>query len=342
MRIPPIVPVLFLAAIAPCQQGGSPSTNQPSANAPVVKPAPAATPRQAAPVVQFDPSSGWPIGADDAPVPAAPRGETAPRKDKAATATRLDAPAEVAPAPKAEAPNLASGTQLGSPLLDVFQATGAPGEWKKLGGVVAHWRVVVHGPNGDEIGAREVVHTADVVHPDRDRLDHADGRVHGRFGGQVFAERNGMPMPASTEPAALELALFGAQLRMPWLFGDANAYAVVGKTIEERNGERLRKVTVERRPPAHLDTMGPQAAPKPVDRYELVYDPASGVVRELVHRLAETQQTRRVLLEDWREFDGVRLPCRRVYVDEALRPTTVIELTKIERRRVNDRDFRQP
>lgn len=337
MRIPPIVPVLFLAVVAPCQQGGNASTNSTPPKA-----APAATPRPATPVVQFDPNSGWPIGADDAPAPAAPRGETAPRKDKSVTTARAEAPADGALAPKAEAANLASGTQLGSPLLDVFQASGAPGEWKKLGGVVAHWRVVVHGPNGEEIGAREVVHTADVVHADRDRLDHADGRVHGRLGGQVFAERNGMPMPASTEPAALELALFGAQLRMPWLFGDANAYAVVGKSLEERNGERLRKITVERRPPAHLDTMGPQAAPKPVDRFELVLDPATGVVRELVHRLAETQQTRRVLLEDWRDFDGVRLPCRRVYVDEALRPTTVLELTKIERRRVTERDFRQP
>lgn len=333
MRIPPIVPVLVLAVLAPCQQGGSKPASKPT-------PTPAATPRPAAPVVQFDPSTGWPIGADDAPIPAAPKGETAPRKDKPASQPASDAPSPAAP--KAEAPTLASGTQLGSPLLDVFQATGAPGEWKKLGGVVAHWRIVVHGPNGEEIGAREIVHTADVVHPDRDRLDHADGRVHGRFGGQVFAERNGMPMPASTEPAALELALFGAQLRMPWLFGDANAYAVVDKALEERNGERLRKVVVERRPPVHLDTMGPQAQPKPVDRFELVFDPASGVVRELVHRLAETQQTRRVLLEDWRDFDGVRLPCRRVYVDEALRPTTVLELTKIERRRVNERDFRQP
>ncbi|MBM3974484.1 MAG: hypothetical protein FJ301_10340 [Planctomycetes bacterium] len=334
MRIPPIVPALFLAVVAPCQQGGNLATN------PVTpKPTPAAAPRSSPPVLQFDPSTGWPIGVDDAPIPAAPKGETAPRKDKPTTSARTDAPA--AAAPMAEAPNLASGTQLGSPLLDVFQATGGPGEWKKLGGVIAHWRIVVNGPNGEEIGAREVVHTADVLHADRDRLDHADGRVHGRFGGQVYAERNGMPMPASTEPAALELALFGAQLRMPWLFGDANAYAVVGKSIEERNGERLRKVTVERRPPAHLDTVGPQAAPKPADRFELLFDPASGVVRELVHRFAETQQTRRVLLEDWREFNGMRLPCRRVYVDEALRPTTVLELTRIERRRVTDRDFRQ-
>jgi hypothetical protein len=49
-----------------------------------------------------------------------------------------------------------------------------------------------------------------------------------------------------------------------------------------------------------------------------------------------------VLLEDWRDFEGVRMPCRRVYVDESMRPTTALELVKVERRRVTERDFRQP
>lgn len=302
--------------------------------------------------VQFD-AGGWPIGPEDPPLPAAPAAETsggarakaAVGKDAEPKAGKVDAASAKPPRGSAvrdggDVPQLASGTQLGSPLLDIFQATHGPGEWKQLGGVVVWWRVTIYGASGEELGVREITHRADTAFTERDRLEHGDGRVLARLGSQVFAERNGMPLPTAAEQAGRELLLFGTQLRLPWLFGDANAFVVVGKDVEERNGERWRKVVVEPRPPAGSEVFGPELEPKPRDRFELLYEPSSGLPREFVHRLACSLQTRRVLLEDWREFAGVRLPFRRVYVDEAMRETTSLEILRIERQRVSERDFR--
>jgi hypothetical protein len=306
--------------------------------------------------VQFDPATGWPIVPDAAPAAGAPArppradaigGGAVPAADagaagNAGTNERKRAPA--APRDDARQP-LVSGTQLGSPLLDVYQATGSPGAWKQLGGVVVSWRLTTYGTNGETIGTRDVVHTADAAFADRDRLEHADGRVIGRIGAQVFAERSGMPLPTASEPGgpddvhAHELMLFGMQLRLPWLFADANAFAVVGREVEQRSGERLRKIVLERRAANALEQAGPQQDPRPRDRYELLYEPSSGRPRELVHRFAVSLETRRVLLEDWREVGGVHVPFRRVYVDDALRPTTVLQIERIAPEAVTDRTF---
>lgn len=322
-------------------------------------PAPAATTeRPKVQNVQFDASTGWPVGVEgvDAvpaaapattaatatatPLPTAP-GKAARAGDGAAKSKgqRVE-PAESARSAGDDAPPLASGTQLGSPLLDVYQATQGPGEWRRLGGVVVWWRVTIHGAQGEEIGMRELTHTADSAFAERDRLEFADGRTFGRFGAQVYAERNGMPMPSWAEQAGHDLQLFGMQLRLPWLFGDANTFAVVAKDVEDRGGERLRKVVVEQRPPAGLDVLGPELEPTPRDRYEVLYEPSSGLPREFTHRFAFSLQTRRVVLDDWREFQNLRLPFRRSYVDEAMRQTTVLEILRIEPQRVTERDFR--
>ncbi len=323
---------LWLAAVLPGQVGAS---------APVGKAKP--KPPVAAERVQnvaFD-QHGWPIGADEGRTPA-PVGETKkqptdPAGNKAAG--RQDAVARATDDGSA-VPPLASGMQLGSPLLDVYQAIQAPGAFKQLGGVVVWWRVTIYGAQGEQIGVRELTHTADTAFAERDRIEYADGRVFGRVGAQVFAERQGMPFPTLHEQAQQELMLFGLHLRLPWGFGDSNAFVVVGKDIEERNGERLRKALLERRPPAGLDVLGPDLDEKPRDRYELLYEPATGLPRELVHRFASSLQTRRVLLEDWREVEGVRMPHRRIYLDDSLRSTTSIELLRIEKQRVSERDFR--
>ena len=115
---------------------------------------------------------------------------------------------------------------------------------------------------------------------------------------------------------------------------------VVGKDVEERSGERFVHLTLERVPPMALDVVGPELDPKPRDRFELLCDPSSGQPRELLHRFACSLATRRVLLEDWREVDGVRLPFRRVYVDEALRAKTTLEILRVERQQTTERDFR--
>ncbi|MBL8752070.1 MAG: hypothetical protein JNK15_02110, partial [Planctomycetes bacterium] len=298
---------------------------------------------------QFD-QGGWPIVADDAPAPGPePRQRpvaTAPASgNKPSTAGERGGNGGVAGNRSGArganaAPLLASGMQAGSPLLEVFQGTRPPGSWRAIGGVVVSWRVTIHGTSGETIGVREVVHTADTTFAERDRLEYTDNRVFGRVGAQVFAERSGMPSPGQIDQAAAELLLFGTQLRCPWLFGDANAFAVVQKDVEDRGGERLHKAVLERRPPVALDLAGPELDPKPRDRFELLYDPGTGMPRELVQRFASSREARRVLLEDWREWEGVQLAHRRVYVDESLRPTTVLEITRIERQRVSERDFR--
>src|SRR5690606_4864568 len=130
------------------------------------------------------------------------------------------------------------------------------------------------------------------------------------------------------------------QLRMPWCFGDGDSFAVLQRTVGMRNGERLMHIVLERRPPASMDLLGPEVDPAPRDRFELFCDPSTGQPRELVHRFARSLETRRVLLEDWRDVGGVRMPFRRVYVDEALRPTTTVEIARMpERQRVSERDF---
>jgi hypothetical protein len=332
-------------AAAPVKPNGTPI---PRTAAPTPKPAPAASATRMQ-NVPLDPATGWPVASDDSTAtPAGPAGETArtPRGaagDAKAGKGRGDAGAASGAKGRADdAQPLVSGTQLGSPLLDVYQAVQGPGAWKQIGGVVVWWRVTVYGADGEPLGVRELTHTADTAFLERDRLEHTDGRTFGRLAAQVYSERAGMPMPTLAETAEKELMLFGMQLRMPWLFGDANAFTVVGREIEERGGERLRKIVLEQRPPAGSEVIGPELDAKPRDRFEIVYDPSTGLPQQLVHRFACSLQTRRVLLEDWREFDGipVKVPARRVYVDESMRPTTTLEILRMTPQRVSERDFR--
>ena len=71
-----------------------------------------------------------------------------------------------------------------------------------------------------------------------------------------------------------------------------------------------------------------------------MHEPGKGTPVEFLHRFARNRQPRRVLLEDWREPRGVAVPFRRVYVDEALRQTTSLEILRIEPVRTTERDFR--
>lgn len=240
----------------------------------------------------------------------------------------------------APSPALASGMEFGSPLLDVYQRVSAPGVFKALGGRTIWWRLTVYGAQGEVIGRREVTHVADCAFAERDRLEFEGGRVYGRSGRAVFAEKNGMPWLTLNETAEDELALFGLQLRAPWCFADSIAFAVVGRDNLMRGGEALSRMVVERRPPAELDIVGPELNPKPRDRFEILYDPTSGQPREFVHRFASSLQQRRVLLEDWREVEGVKMPFRRIYVDQDDRQTTMLEMLRVEPAKVTERTFR--
>lgn len=306
--------------------------------------------------MEFDPETGWPkVGSTPRPASSAPAAAPAasttriePQSGAVDTRGRAaDADARFAAferrtpqEPSPNAPPLASGTELGSPLNDVFKTVRTPGEWKKLEGVVVWWRLTTYGEQGEEIGLREVTHVADCRFSERDRLEYQDGRTFGRLGAQVFAELRGMPWPTLNDVATQDLMLFGLHLRMPWCFGDAHDFVVLQKDVEERSGERFTRIVLERRPAATLEIVGPELDPKPRDRFELLCDPSSGQPRELVHRFASSLATRRVLLEDWQEFEGVRLPHRRTYVDEGMRPKTRIEILRIARQRTSERDFR--
>ncbi len=345
-----LVPCLLSGLVAQAPKPGSKPVAEPAAKQePAPKPAPAEGPPVRVNPVQFD-SSGWPI-VDEPPVtnvpPPAPAAETKKAETKTgdtkmATKTPPASSSLVkeAEVPAEPAPKLVSGTQLGSPLLDVYQFAHAPAAFRELAGVQAWWRLSTYGAQGEVIGVREITHTADCAFAERDRLELPDGRVYGRSGASVFAERNGMPWPTLTETAQQDLLLFGLHLRMPWCFGDATTFVVVGRDNVVRSGETLARVTVERRPAIENDTVGPEVDPSPRDRFELLYEPSNGALREFVHRLACSKETRRVLLEDWRQINGVKMPFRRVYVDDALRQTTTIELLRIESARTSDRDFR--
>lgn len=279
--------------------------------------------------------NGWPVVAGDAPVPT-------PLVEPGGT-VKPAAAEEVAGlvAPPEPTRRISSGMHLDSPLHEVFRATRSPGAMRELGGVEVWWRLTVHGSQGEVIGVRELTHVADCRFAARDRIEHQDGRNYSRCDDLVSAQRSGIPYDNLLPDARAELELFGMHLRLPWCYGDGKAYAILAREVVERSGRMLRRLHIERRPPPADEVFGPELNPKPRDRFFLLYDPITGEPSEFVHRFARTGQERRVLLEDWREVGGVRMPFRRVYVDDAMRPTTTVELLRPPKpREVSERDFR--
>lgn len=237
---------------------------------------------------------------------------------------------------------LPSGMALGSPLLDIYQFTRSPAAFKALGGRQVWWRIKVLGAGGEVLGIREMTQIADCGHPERDqvRYEH-DGRVFGRSGANVFAERQGFPWPSDADRGRDELALFGTHLRLPWCFADGISYVVVDSGTVDRPGERLRRVVLERQPLGESTLVGPVEHTGPRDQFEIIYESGTGKPREFAHRFASSNLARRVLLEDWREVQGVRIPHRRIYVDESQRQTTVLEILNIVAEPVTLTQFRR-
>ncbi len=313
-------------------------------------------------LVEFD-SNGYPVIAEEpadtrrAPPPVAPPAAPLAESRPAApvVTVRPFDPSVRLPGPSATEANsartggqqLASGMDRGSPLLDVFQSVRTPGSFKALGGVTVWWRVTIYDQQGGILGYREITQTADCAYPDRDRLDYVDNgrieRAYGRSGAAVFAEREGRPWPTLAAMAGQDLALFGMQLRLPWCFGDGGAYVVVARDTVDRPHERQHRAVIERRPQAAQDVVGPELDPAPRDRFELLYEPSSGRPRELVHRFASGNspgESRRVLLDDWAEYQGLPYPRRRLYVDDNRRPTAMLEIQRLEACTTSERDFR--
>jgi hypothetical protein len=271
--------------------------------------------------VRFD-ERGWPV------VEAAPAAETR---------------SAAAPPPPARAIEM--------PLPAVFRAVGAPPAFSALGRVTARWRVTVHGPGGEPLGVRTILHAADLAQPRRDRLEYEDGRVYRRADGLVAAEQHGMPWPTLLEVAREELELFGLHLRLPWAFADERTFAVGAAEpggLAGGQGEQVVRLAVQRR--SELARNGPWPEPVDVDRFVLLCPAGGGPPLGLEQHLAGPGTDRQVRLEDWRpvrqgdggqgvggqgdggQGDGgaLRLPFRRVYADATGRPATTLELVELQ------------
>ena len=310
-------------------------------------------------------NNGWPVGFEDtAPAPVVEtRARTGQSNRNGTVAPQYGDPQESANSAASNRPRatseplvgngdvlvaagtaaepLASGMQMDSPLHDIFRSTRSPGALHAIGGVEVFWRLTIHGTHGEIIGIRDITHIADCSFPERDRLEDAKGRIFTRDGQQIGAQRNGIPYESLHAEAKAMLELFGLQLRMPWCFGEGRSYAIMTREAATRRGEMLAKLQLQRRPPASEMVFGPEANPKPRDQFELLFEPSTGQPRELLHRFVSSGQQRRVLLDDWQEEHGVRMPRRRIYVDDAGRATTTLEMRRITPRRVSEREFRQ-
>jgi len=291
--------------------------------------------------------NGWPVGVGSQTP--APVGETKPRKapprppvgsGRQSTTTNNPAPAKMPTASGTASQPLASGMQLDSFLHDVFRATRTPGAFAAIGGVEVTWQLTIHGTHGETIGTRVITHIADCSRPGWDRIERGDGRIYARTGNQVAAHKGGIPYAALNGQAKSELELFGTHLRLPWCFGKDQSYVIVNREAVDRRGETLWELELQGRAHRVGNVFGPEKSDTPRDKFFLYYEPTTGQPRELVHRFASSGQKRRVLLEDWQERYGVRMPMRRIYVDEAGRATTTVELKTIVPRRVSERVFR--
>jgi hypothetical protein len=221
----------------------------------------------------------------------------------------------------------------------VFVAVHQPADLAALGGVTLVLRITLFDHRGEELGSREIHHEADLAYPDRDRLWFSDGRVYGRIGKAVNAQRFHKPWPVLDDEARDELELYGVLLRMPWLFADAESFVVFPTQNDNWRGEDLVRIPIERRPVQSL-VLGPQRNPVPVDRFELLYDDTF-IPRQLVFRLAATGVTRRVLLQDFREVGGVRIPWRRTFLVEDDRVAMVMKVVSFKfGQRFSDQHFR--
>ncbi|MGE3171248.1 MAG: hypothetical protein AB7O97_01400 [Planctomycetota bacterium] len=285
----------------------------------------------------FD-SRGWPVVE---PVPARPDFEVgAPAAGEMGAAAAAPGAGGAPPAAIESTPAVTvQPGAVGAMLPEVFRAVRSPGAFRALAGVSIWWRLTVHGPQGESIGLREMTHLLDASGRERDRIELAEGLVYGRLGAAVFAERHGMPWPTATDRATAELELFGLHARLPWAFADQREFAEVAAENVDRNGEPFVRVRLMRRTPG--GELGPDPTARPADAFELWCPPGGGPPREFAYTLAAAGKYRRVLLEDWREVEGVAVPFRRVYVDAAGRPTTTLEILRWQAGvPVSDRDFR--
>lgn len=215
---------------------------------------------------------------------------------------------------------------------------GSAEAFRALGYLRIQWRVRVVGADGATIGERLVRQLTDAGGSDRERLEFDDGRVYARLDGNVQAERHAMPWPTLEAAAARELAIFSLQAGLPWRLVDPARH--VGRGMPRVAAEDG-AITLVVAPRPERDPVGPPVESACAQTIELVVDAATLTPREVVTSADAPKDRRRVLLEDWRTWNGLQLPFRRTWLDADGRPATVLELVEVEAGfRTTDKDFR--
>lgn len=227
------------------------------------------------------------------------------------------------PAPLGETRRLTK-TAENTALPSVWLTVREPAAFAALQGRSMHWRVTVHGSQGEALGNCEVTHVLDCRVPARDRLEFADGRIFGRDAATSFALRSGMPWPTLQDAAERELATWGMLARAPWCFADRQQYFPLASEPTANTTLQLRFGKL-----AGTHALGPTEAPSHQAQFTLCSEP--GLAPHLLrYSLVEGQAERTVQWSDWREVDGANLPFRRVFVDRDGRAQLTCELLSVQ------------
>lgn len=315
---------VILASLLFLLQQSSPAPVSIPTDAPQTKPAPARL------GVELD-KNGWPVSGASRSVADA----------KLAQPFAKESPRDGVPdrQPVAAAPVGETAPQALSAVWDRMSLTvGSTDAFHSLGALRIEWRVRVLGADGKTLGERIVRQVSDSAYGDRERLEFDDGRVYARLDGAVQAERHGMPWPTLEAAAGRELAMFAMHAAMPWRLVDPSRYVDAGAPRPAGVGGA---VVFPRIPRPAKDEVGPSAEKPRGEVVELVVDAANGALRELVMAADVPTSRRRVLLEDWRPWNGLLVPFRRTWLDAEGHPATTLEIVRIEAGiRATDKDFR--
>ncbi len=131
-----------------------------------------------------------------------------------------------------------------------------------------------------------------------------------------------MAWPSLEPRAREELDAFGMLLRIPWVLADADRFVAEGRDEDYTvNGRSMVRLRFERRA---------QGAVEGTDRFDLIC-PKSRMEPEEVHmQLAATGATILVRLTDYKVYGGIRIPTRRVFLNERRRPLMEMRITRLD------------
>lgn len=204
---------------------------------------------------------------------------------------------------------LAAGAA-GEPVLDALHAMGGWSAWARHEALAYRVEGAFFDPRGVLVGTRSERGLVTRQGPPRIRVSSEDGREQFGLGDQGpwggARGENGLWDPAAG-PGALppaELARLAWEsawfARLPFNLGDVEVTLAPLPPAPDDSLERIAAVY----PPAPADTAD--------RRYELGFDPSTGLLREVRQAFdGDSAASRIVVFDDWRDVDGLRLPHRR-------------------------------